>query len=350
MKKYIFVGALLAICGWANAQTSLNPDISFIGDNRLSKTWSDAEDGSDKLKLEMDEIEIAAGGYLNPYARADVILALPGNGEIEIEEAYATLLRGLPLNLQIRAGQYLADFGRLNTQHPHQWSWIERPLMNQWFLGDEGLKDMGINASSLIPIGSSALTISASLLDGNSLLGEDFEGDDYRHAGNVRASIFIPHSEFSSIEAGVSSLIAETDTSLDDMTKFAGLDLKYRWKPDSYRALTISAEGLMSNREVPSEVDGTLEKVTAGGAFAAIDYRFRKRFNAGGFVDYSQSPSDDSYHQTGYGIFGGFSLVEESYRLELMLRNDDGTEFEDPVQTAILRLLWSLGPHKPHVF
>jgi hypothetical protein len=106
----------------------------------------------------------------------------------------------------------------------------------------------------------------------------------------------------------------------------------------------------MSNREVPSEVDGTLEKVTAGGAFAAIDYRFRKRFNAGGFVDYSQSPSDDSYHQTGYGIFGGFSLVEESYRLELMLRNDDGTEFEDPVQTAILRLLWSLGPHKPHVF
>jgi hypothetical protein len=350
MKKYIVAGMLLAIYVPANAQSSLNPDISIIGDSRIWKALNLPEGSTNKINLEMEELEIAAGGYLNPYARADVILALPGNGEIEIEEAYATLLRGLPWNLQVRAGQYLVDFGKLNTRHPHQWSWIERPLMNQMFLGDEGLKDMGINVTSLIPVGSNALTISASLLDGNSLLGEDFEGDDYRHAGNLRASLFVASSEFSSIEVGLFGLIAETDTAIEEMTKFAGVDLKYRWKPDSYRVLTISAEGLMSNREVPSEVAGTLEKVSSSGAFMAIDYRFRKRFNAGAFLDYSQSPLDETIDQTGYGLFGGFSLVEETYRLELLLRQDDGTEFTDPIQTVILRFLWSLGPHKPHVF
>jgi hypothetical protein len=362
MKKT--VSSILCILGivfsgqMARSQAPVNPDISFIGDFRLSghkNALSDIDEN--KFKFDFEELEIAANGYLNPYARADVTMGIAGTGgEIDIEEAYATLLRGLPLNLQIRAGQYLVDFGKLNTQHTHQWSWILRPLMFQQFFGEEGLKDIGVNVTSMIPVGKSALTISGNLLQGNFLLGEDAESENYDMGGSGRISIFAPVGTYSSLEAGISGLTAEFDPVDKRWAKMGDIDFKFKWHPDIYRSLVWVGEGLVNFRKIEEaeESEGGViyesKNITSYGAFSAVDYQFQRRFNMGAFVDYSQTPESASFYQIGYGFFAGFSLAEETYRISLLLRQDDGKGWKKPYQTVIVQLLWSLGPHKPHTF
>lgn len=87
----------------AHAQTK-NPNISVISDFRIfvhdDKILADEKN---KLNLNLEEIELAIQGYLNPYARADIFFAKHGiEGSVEIEEASATFLRGLPLGLNIK--------------------------------------------------------------------------------------------------------------------------------------------------------------------------------------------------------------------------------------------------------
>jgi hypothetical protein len=167
----------------------VNPNISFIGDMRLTGFRHAPSDvGQNKF-----------------VSRADVTLGI-SKGGVDIEEAFATLLRGLPLNLQVKAGQYRVDFGKINTQHPHQWSWIERPLMFQRFFGDEGLDAAGVNVSSLVAVGRSALTLSGNVFSGGSYWG-DTESPNFQNlAESARVSLFVPVSAHGNVEFGFSGL------------------------------------------------------------------------------------------------------------------------------------------------
>ncbi len=343
------------------SQTQVNPDISFVGDSRLSvRQNAPPEIGDNGLEVDFHELEIAATGYLNPFSRADVYLGIHGTeGPIEIEEASATLLRGLPFNLQMKIGQYLVDFGKLSTQHPHQWSWMKRPLMHQAYFGGDGLRDVGLNISTFLPIGTSAFTVSANLLQGDFFGGHHHhDGEEHQDeaehelGGSGRISIFTSISDFTSLEGGVSGLYGQHDAAHDHWTTMGNLDLKLKWRPDMYRSLTVVAEGLIGYREVIADTldETSTENVSSYGLFAAVDYQFRRRYDVGGFVDYAQDPDDSHDQRIGFGLFGGFSLAEETYRVGLLLRHDDGTDFEKGFQTAILQFLWSLGPHKPHVY
>jgi len=336
-----------------------NPDISFIGDMRLfGLNDAPSDEFDNKMKLQFEELEISANGYLNPYTRADIALGIEGTGgEIDVEEAYATLLRGLPLNLQIKAGQYLVDFGKINTQHGHAWSWINRPLMGQQFLGEEGLKDVGLNINTMIPIGKNALTLSGNLLQGDFFIPEETEEEiDHNMGGSARISVFTPIGSVSSMDIGISWLTGQCDPNRKFEANLGAVDFKYKWRPDIYRSLTITGEGMINNRKIAiiDEISGdTLDgsdKVASMGLFGAVDYQFKRRFNIGALIDYSQAPDNDEMYQMGYGLFCGFSLAEETFRTNLLIRQDDGKDWDKPYQSIILQLLWSLGPHKPHQF
>jgi hypothetical protein len=341
---------LLIHPGRGNAQTTTNPDVSFIGDMRVAANRGFPRDGSDgKFRLDFHELELAAGGYLNPYARADLTLSVSKDG-IDIEEAYATLLKGLPLNLQIKAGQYLVDFGKINSQHAHQWSWMERPLMSQRFFGADGLKTPGLDVSTLISVGETALTISANLLKRPALIGEDASVAAPHLAGSARVSLFAALSDHASLEAGISGFVAGRNAAEMTAPAMGDLDLKYKWRPDQYRSLTVVLEALVNSRPPADPASSGAGKTTSSGAFVAIDYQFQKRYNAGILLDYSQTPTDNKLSQTGLGAFAGFSVAEETYRVQLLIRHDQGPALAKSFETIELQLLWSLGPHKPHQF
>ena len=98
--------------------------------------------------------EMNLKGAVDPYFRANATVAflIDNGGEtgVELEEAWLESV-SLPYNLQIRAGQYLTDFGRLNSQHPHSWGFVDAPIVSGRLLGEDGLRNPGARISWLAP-------------------------------------------------------------------------------------------------------------------------------------------------------------------------------------------------------
>src|SRR6266513_2951745 len=86
--------------------------------------------------------ELAFDGAVDPYFEgfANIVFKLDNDNEteVEVEEAFMQTT-SLPFNLQLKAGQFFAAFGRLNQVHPHAWEFVDTPLVNGLFLGADGL-------------------------------------------------------------------------------------------------------------------------------------------------------------------------------------------------------------------
>ncbi|HXV13154.1 MAG TPA: hypothetical protein VEC56_03015 [Candidatus Krumholzibacteria bacterium] len=336
--------------------------MSAIGDMRAvyRPSESAAGVGSNELTFDFEELELALNAYLNPYMRADVFLSIHGTGpEVEIEEANFTVLRGLPAALQFNAGQYLLDFGKLNTQHPHQWAWLDRPLMHRTMLGEDGLRALGARLTTLFAVGENALGLSASAFSGGAFEshehGDEGEEDEAPPdiMGSARASLFRQVSDAWSAELGASYLFGNYDPVEPLATQIAAVDWKLRWRPNSYQAFVWVAEAMSSEREVAEEIDSVtvnLSTVDAMGAFTSAELQFRKRWSAGAFFDWTQDASIQDAESTAYGAFFDFLPVEETARIGIVYRHEtsDLTDFDD--DSVTLQFLWSLGPHKVHTF
>lgn len=338
----------------ARAQTTLNPDISLIGDVRLSWSDDDADSASHQLNLNLQEAELAIAGYLNPYARADVYIAFHEDGDAEIEELFATFTRGLPLGLSVRAGQYLLDFGKINPLHPHAYSFILRPLSHAEYFGEEGLRDVGIHASLPLPTGSVATTLSLDLLKGDFLAPHGHE-DEHAETGEEppnergfagRWESFVALTDHASLSVGASAVtgIPEEGT----RRWIWGGDVKYRWKPDRYQSFTAVGEYL-GNRQRPPAPENHAD-LTRHALFGYVDCQFRQRYNVGAIGDWVQGAESQDEERWRVGGFVGFAPVEETSILRLLVNYRRDVAAKTGSWSGILQLVFSLGPHKPHVF
>ncbi len=357
----------------ASAQAG-NPNISVIVDTRAFVASQDgSEDPKDgDLQFELDAVEFALQAPLNPYVRGDVFAAWSEDEGFVIEEAYATFQRGLPGGLQVRAGKFRVDFGKLNLLHPHAYSFLDTPLAHRLYLGEEGLADIGVNANAAIPLGNLVLTPSVNLLQGD-FAASLLDAPDGEPAGDVadeegrpletglawtgRLGLFVPTGDYAGFEVGVNALSGSLDEepNLPRDVTLLGADVKYRWAPDKFRGLTAQAEWIRSEREVaaagsPGE-DPVLGTVEADGFYGFVDYRFRTRWNVGAILERAGSPVEAGLTYRRAGLFGGFSLMEETTLLRLLLRRTESDAPGDrPVDEAVLQLVFSLGPHRAHWF
>jgi hypothetical protein len=350
------------VVGVARAQTLSNPDISLVGDMRAIGRSAETADstGLKQFEFEFAELEFDFNAYLNPYMRADVFVGIHGTGpEIDIEEAVLTVLRGLPAALQLSVGQYLLDFGKINTQHPHQWDWMDRPLMHRTMLGEEGLKALGARLTTLIPVGESALGISASAFSGSAFESHEHGADEHTEEevaadimGSGRVSLFHQFSDSWSTEFGVSYLGGNYDPVEPLSTHMGAVDWKLRWRPNSYQAFVLVFETMSSDREVAEEdsLSVTLSTVDARGAFTSAELQWRKRWSAGGFFDWSQDAVVPDVEATAYGAFLDFWPVEETARIGLVYRHQTSDAYAYDDDTLTLQFVWSMGPHRVHIF
>jgi hypothetical protein len=115
--------------------------------------------------FQMREIEFAFSATVDPYFDAFAMFVFE-NGHVDLEEAYITS-RALPAGLQLKAGQFLSDIGYINKQHIHDWSFVDRPWMNEYLFGDHGLLETGIQLSWM-PATQSYTRFGVELLNGNS--------------------------------------------------------------------------------------------------------------------------------------------------------------------------------------
>ena len=97
----------------------VNPDISLIG--QPIARWTDAagDPASKRPTLDVGETEVMLDSDLNPYARGTAVLSF-ADGGVDVEEAYFTMLRGLPAGPAIKGGKYRVGFGKLNPAHDGQ--------------------------------------------------------------------------------------------------------------------------------------------------------------------------------------------------------------------------------------
>lgn len=369
---------------WSAAQ-NINPDISVIGDVRAFTTNDPNDPKEGELQLDLASLELALQGYLNPFVRADVFIGYH-DGQFEIEEAYATVLRGLPGGVQLRAGKYRVDFGKLNLLHPHAYSFLDTPLVHQAYLGEEGLADIGLNLNWQEPLGGAALTLSGNVLKGDFVKSHGHEEEHHTHAFSPipllsispaaagaedqeevltelgyseRLSLFLPTGTYAGVEVGVNALQGSLDARTGRDVRLLGADVKYRWAPDKYRSLTVQGEWIRSKRDVLHHhheaplMTGEEEHShthSADGFFAFFDWRFAQRFNVGGLVERFDQPEEKGETGKRAAVFAGFQVMEESTLVRLLLRRTEAGHGGPAVREAILQLVFSLGPHKPHWF
>lgn len=95
------------------------------------------------------EVELYFGAAVDPYFKAYTTLAYQF-GHFEVEEAvFQTTC--LPAGFQVKGGKFLSDYSRINRQHPHEWDFVDRPLISELVFGDHGLLEKGAQLSWLAP-------------------------------------------------------------------------------------------------------------------------------------------------------------------------------------------------------
>jgi hypothetical protein len=372
-RKFILLGvclSLAALSATAHAQSSINPDISLIGDIRSSWNNNDLDPESDRVNLNLHEAELALQGYLNPYARADAFVAFHEGEGAELEELYITFTRGLPLGLSVKAGQYLLDFGKTNPLHPHAYSFIVQPLPNAEYFGGEGLRDVGVHASIPLPTGNVETTISIDVLKGD-FIAPHVHGDEESHEEEIagdeqpnergfagRWNSFVPLGDYTSLALGGSAVTGVPEESTRRW--IWGADAKFRWKPDRYRSLTLIGEYTGNRQPLEHEHDEVLaaavnheegyEYLTSHGLFGYVDYQFRQRYNIGAMGDWVQGAKDKAEKLWRLGGFVGFAPVEETSLLKALVTYNKDVATDEGYWSGIFQLVFSLGPHKPHAF
>ena len=322
--------------------------------------------GANTAEFEFRELEININAYLNPYMRGDVFIGIHGTeGPVDVEEASMTVLRGIPLSIQLKVGKYLLDFGEINAEHPHQWAWLEFPLMHRTMLGEEGLRTVGAQLTTLQALGDNAITLSFNAFSSTAFEHEHAGKSEPETGGAApeimysgRLSWFRQLSDAWSGEAGVSALSGEYDPHEGLNTNVANFEMKLRWRPSAYTAFVWIVESMYSDRETATPAVGdttgmappNISSVSAAGVFTTVDYQFRKRWDVGGFFDFTQDAEIPDAETTAWGAFFGFMPAEETARISLVYRNEISDLYDFTDNSLTIQFLWALGPHRPHTF
>ena len=213
--------------------------------------------------------ELSLDAVVDPYLRgfSNIAFRLDENGEtaIELEELYF-LTTSLPWNLQLKGGQFLTDFGRQNTQHPHAWAFVDQNLLISRMFGGEGLRGQGLRLSWLLPTPfyAEAMVTAMNATGGTTFSflseespeihgGEVFPNKTVNDGGDL---LYVPRlttsfdlTETQTVVAGVSGAFGPNNTGDNTRTSIYGADVYWKWKSATAGAgfpfVSLQAEAMM---------------------------------------------------------------------------------------------------------
>ena len=157
--------------------TYYDDTIDGHGDQALNETvgaFAGHDHGSDTHGLDqglnLRPTEIRLGATIADGFGARLTAAISDEGDIELEEAFATA--NLPAGLRLKAGRFYSGIGYQNERHRHAWSFVDQNLAYRALLGEHGLSDTGLQ-----------VTWSPASHPGLQLGVEAFEGDNNERLG-----------------------------------------------------------------------------------------------------------------------------------------------------------------------
>jgi hypothetical protein len=331
----------------------------------------------------MPNAEISLDGAVDPYFKgfSNIVLKIDSAGEtgIELEEAYA-LTTSLPYNLQIKAGQFFAEFGRQNSQHPHAWAFVDQPIVLSNMFGPEGLRSQGIRLSWLLPTSFYTEAL-VGIFNSNGGTAFSFRSResaeihggviDPRPVKGISDMLIVPRintsfdiTDTQTMVVGASAAFGPNNSGPSARTRVYGVDGYWKWKPSTAEAgfpfLSLQGEALFRTYDAQGRVSADNaavklpdETLKDRGAYAQVLWGIRPRIVAGLRGDWSDG-DDASFasplriHQT--RVSPNFTVYPTEFsKLRVQYNFDDrrniGTDHSLWFQFEFL-----IGAHAAHKF
>jgi len=369
-------------------------NISF--DTLFDAGWSTAPDPSAELNLgghdplqrgfSLPNAEIALDGAVDPYfkAFANIVFFLDQDQEtqVELEEAYLQSI-ALPANLQLKAGQFYANFGRQNPQHPHQWGFVDAPLTLTRAFGPDGLRNPGAQVSWLAPTpfyteaflgilngqGGTAFGFrnpgepDASGIDrvhGRATTDYGISSlDDLLYTPRLAASFDLTAQQ--TLLVGASAAFGANDTGPHERTEIYGGDLYWKWKSaranQGFPFVSLQAEGLYQQFDAGADSAAGLprEILRDWGLYSQVQWGFRPRWIAalrGDWVNGNTGAADatDPFRGWRWRLSPALTWYPSEFsKIRLQYNYDQGEHFGEE-QSIWLQVEFLLGSHGAHKF
>lgn len=333
--------------------SAFNPAISvnglFLGGYSSSPRRTTELTGLDFHNgFNFQEAEFQFTADVDPYWKANFILAIGRDGEVELEEGYATSEQLpydlLPRNLSLKVGKFFPFFGKHNLLHAHQFPFISRPLIHQSIFGSEGLKEPGLALAYLLPAPwFSELTFQGLTGENESLFR--FEEDAKRRGAYLgHLKNFFDLSDTTTLEIGNSYVGGRN--SFRELSQAVGLDLTLKWRPlqnATERALIWQSEYLYFARDRAEE-----GFTRGGGLYSSLQYQFARRWWVQGRYDLSGVPRFDDGRRHRWTTLLAFVPSEFSaIRLQHSYTSQEtGTSLNE----VLLQLNYTIGSHPAHQY
>jgi hypothetical protein len=372
-------------------------NVSF--DALINAGWSTASDPGERLELgdhdpmkrgfSMRNAEIALDGAVDPYFKgfANLVFKLDKNNETEseLEETYFQTA-DLPGNFQVKGGQFFANFGRQNSQHPHAWAFVDEPLILNRAFGPDGLRGIGAQVSWLAPL-PYYTELSLGVLDGqggtafgfrnpgdpDSLGVDRFHGRATidRGISGPQDLVYVPRlstsfdlTDTQTIVLGTSGAFGSNDTGEHDRTEIYGTDIYWKWKPanaqEGFPFVSWQTEALYQRFGAgadPTAPGGALpgENLRDYGFYSQVQWGFRPRWVAGLRGEYVTG-NKGAYDAS--DIFRGDRtrvapmltwFPTEFSKIRLQYDYDQGEYFKD-AHSIWLQMEFLLGSHGAHKY
>src|SRR5947209_1502620 len=331
-------------------------------------------------------IELAFDGAVDPYFEgfANIVFKLNNDNEteVEVEEAFLQTT-SLPFNLQLKAGQFFAAFGRINPTHPHTWDFADAPIVHGRLLGPDGLRGVGAQASWIVPVPWYSQLMLA-VQNGRGGTGYSFRnpGDDGvffdrrttdREARGLQDFVWIPRWE-NSVDlsptqvalAGVSGAFGSNETGANSQTQIYGADLLYKWKSANaeggFPFVKWQTEFMYRRFEAGRGMNESFpvaETFNDWGLYSQLLWGFKKGWVAGirgDYLDMEDSRfTDDLERQTRSRISANltwypteFSKIRFQYNHDFLAENFFLSDRD--VDSVFLQFEFILGAHGAHKF
>ena len=330
--------------------------------------------------------EIALDGAVDPYFKgfANIVLKLDKNNqtEIELEEAYAQST-SLPANLQAKAGQFFAAFGRANAQHPHQWAFVDAPIILTRAFGPDGLRNIGAQGSWLLPLPFfTELTLGIFDGQGSTTFGFRNPGDPdafgvNRFHGRATLNrglrgpqdlVYVPRlassfdlTDQQTVVLGASAAFGPNDTGADARTQIYGVDLYWKWKAsdahEGFPFVSWQTEALYEIFEAGADPTASLpaENLRDWGAYSQVLWGFKPRWIAGLRAEYASGnngafDANDVFRGERERVSPALTFYPSEFSKIRLQYNYDHGEIFGNAHSVWLQLEFLLGAHGAHKF
>jgi hypothetical protein len=324
-------------------------------------------------------VELNAAASVDPFAKAYVVVngsADPVTGEESwgIEEA-ALQTTALPGNLEVKAGRFFGEFGRLGYIHDHELPFVNRPLVLAQYIGGESRTD-GLQINWLVP---AEHYISVTLGAGDQFGGDNppnFVGDT-RHGSELnywgRLSTYFDLTPDISLEPGISGLWnPRTDaqwapdpanpafptvggnTFTERERRLVGVDVVLSWKPlrnNQFQTVTWGTEVLHSDNRYDvgtAPLGSTLpsQSVSSYGLYSYLTYKFHRQWTAGIQYEWLENEVNNQAKTSAESANITWALSHwNQLRLQYTHTDNNAATGLRPDDAVYLQWAWIIGSH-----